>query len=139
MSSDRWAGLFFLVLGAGLFAVVIPWQVEQVNYGWLRPRTLPLALSVVIGLCGLALLIRPPGDARPGASHWGRAMLFAGVLGLGLGGVWRFGFLPAAPPLALAIMLLAHERRPLWLVLGAGGMPVLIWLAVEVLLERPLP
>jgi putative tricarboxylic transport membrane protein len=139
MSSDRWTGLFFIGLGTLLFTVIIPWQVETVGYGWLKPRTLPLALSVVIALCGLALQVRPPDDARPGASRWGRAVLFSVVLGLGLGGVWMFGFLVAAPPMALAVMLLAHERRPLWLILGAAGMPALIWLAVEVLLERPLP
>jgi putative tricarboxylic transport membrane protein len=139
MATDRWLGLFFVGFGVLLYAVIVPWQADAVGYGFLRPRTLPRIAAVALGLCGLVLILRPPGDARPSAFRWGRAGLFAGVLAAGLFAMSYLGFLWVAPPMALAIMLLAHERRPLWLFLGAAGMPALIWLAVAVGLDRPLP
>jgi len=51
----------------------------------------------------------------------------------------RFGFVIVSPVLALAIMLLFGERRPIWLALGCVGMPAIIWLLVVQILERPLP
>lgn len=139
MATDRWLGLFFAGFAVLLYAVIVPWQADAVGYGFLRPRTMPRIAAVVIGVCGLILMIRPPGDARPGRFRWGRAALFAGVLVAGLWAMSHLGFLLVAPPLALAVMLLAQERRPLWLVLGAAGVPALIWFAVAVLLDRPLP
>jgi putative tricarboxylic transport membrane protein len=139
MASDRYLGLTLMALAALLGAVIVPWQVETVEYGWLRPRTLPYMIAVVLGLCGLALTLRPVGDARPGTVPWARASVFAVVLVAGLALMARVGFVWCAPPLALTLMLLAHERRPVWLVMGAAVMPALIWFAVAVLLERPLP
>ncbi len=139
MQTDRWTGLFFIAFGVLLYAVIIPWQVETADYGWLRPRTLPRIVAAIIVICGVVLAVKPAADARPGAFHWGRAALFAGLLGLGLWAMSWFGFVIVAPPLALALMWLAFERRPLWLALGAVGMPALIWLVVAVFLERPLP
>ncbi|MCV2888148.1 tripartite tricarboxylate transporter TctB family protein [Ruegeria aquimaris] len=138
-TSDRLLGLFLILLGVLFFVSIIPWQAQAADYGWLKPRTLPRILAVVLGLCGLALLIRPPGDARPGRFYWARAMLFAGVLVLGLAAMSWLGFVLVAPPMALLLMWLAHERRPLWLLLGAAGMPAAIWFTVAVLLDRPLP
>lgn len=139
MASDRVLGLFFVLLGAALYALIIPWQADDADYGWLKPRTLPQILAVVIGLCGVAMALRPPGDARPGNRHWGRAALFTAVLVGGLAMMRLTGFAIAAPPMALALMLLARERRPRWLASGAIAMPVLIWFVVAILLERPLP
>ncbi|MEY8841838.1 tripartite tricarboxylate transporter TctB family protein [Cribrihabitans sp. XS_ASV171] len=137
--ADRWSGLVCLLFGVALYAAIIPWQVETVGYGWLRPRTLPRVLAVVIALCGLWLMVAPSGDARPGEVPWLRAGLFAGLLIAGLWLIARFGFLWVAPLLALAIMVLSGERRPLWLILGAAGLPLAIWAVVVVLLERTLP
>ncbi|MFC3613945.1 tripartite tricarboxylate transporter TctB family protein [Lutimaribacter marinistellae] len=139
MRADRWSGLVCLLIGVALYVAIIPWQVETVGYGWLRPRTLPRALAVIIALCGLWLLLVPAEDIRPSSVPWLRVSLFAGLLGAGLWLISLFGFLWVAPGLALAIMTLSGERRPLWLVLGAAGMPLAIWWTVTVLLERPLP
>lgn len=139
MTSDRYLGIGVLGFALALYFILIPWQVETADYGWLKPRTLPRIIAVGLGLCGIALLLAPPGDSHPGRLHWLRAALFAGVLIAGLIGMRFVGFVYAAPPLALALMWLAHERRWHWLALGAVGMPALIWLVVAVLLERPLP
>lgn len=139
MVTDRILGLVVVAFALLLYLVIVPWQVETVEYGWLKPRTLPRIVAVVLGLCGVALMLRPSGDASPGLLHWSRAALFAAVLVAGLWGMRLVGFVYVAPVMALALMWLAHERRWLWLGLGAVAMPALIWVVVALLLGRPLP
>lgn len=139
MTADRLSGLFFVAFGVLLYLVIIPWQVETVDYGWLKPRTLPRILAVILGLCGVVLALRPPGDTAHRDTRWARAAVFACVLILSLGLMAQLGFVFVAPAMALAIMVLSGERRPKWLALGVVGMPLLIWLVVAQLLERPLP
>lgn len=139
MARDRAVGAACLVFALLLWFVLVPWQVETVGYGWLKPRTLPRILAVAIGLGGLALLLRPDPAPEMRPAAWGRAALFGAVLVAGLAGMAWAGFALAAPVMALAVMLLAGERRPLWLALGVAAMPAAIWLCVAVLLERPLP
>ncbi|MCF3594539.1 tripartite tricarboxylate transporter TctB family protein [Rhodobacteraceae bacterium LMO-12] len=139
MTTDRILGLVVVVFAVLLYFVIVPWQVETVDYGWLKPRTLPRIVAVILGVCGVALILRPSGDASPGLLHWNRAALFAGVL---IGALWVMsfvGFVYTAPVMALALMWLAHERRWYWLLFGVAGMPALIWFVVAILLERPLP
>lgn len=138
-SADRWSGLFFVAIAVLLYAVVIPWQVEAVDYGWLRPRTLPRILAVIIGIAGLSLILRPSGMARPGAVPWARSGLFVLLLIAALGLMAVLGFVYVAPVMALAIMLLSGERRPFWLAMGVAALPLVIWFCVAVLLGRPLP
>ncbi|MGH1359495.1 MAG: tripartite tricarboxylate transporter TctB family protein [Burkholderiaceae bacterium] len=141
-SADRLSGLFFLLLGAVFYWMVIPAQTEMVDYGWVLPQTLPNLTAILIAACGASLLIRPPPAEQPPPGinpSPARAGLALGIL---LAGVWligQIGFMLAAPPLALSVMLLIGERRKRWLALGTLGMPALIWFAVAVLLERPLP
>lgn len=137
--ANRLLGMFFALFGLLLLFVVIPQHTEAVDYGWMRPRTLPNAMAVVIAVSGLALALRPRGavafEWRPAA----RAALFLMLVAAGVYLVSLFGFEAVAPLLALAVMLLIGERRPLWLAVGAAGIPLAIWLVVPVLLDRPLP
>lgn len=139
MLADRLTGAFFILFGVTLYLWVIPWQVETADYGWLKPRTLPRILAVVLALCGAALIFKPVGDARPGHANWLRALVFAAVLVAGLALMGRLGFAYVAPVMAFALMWLAYERRWFWLATGALLMPAAIWFAVAILLERPLP
>lgn len=138
MLADRLTGAALIALGGLLFLVVIPWQVEAVDYGWLRPRTLPNIIAAILALCGLWMIVWPGAEPVFPAA-WGRAALFAGMLAAGLWAISGFGFMAVAPVLALALMLVAGERRWVWLAAGALGTPGAIWLFVSVLLERPLP
>ncbi|MGB7302132.1 MAG: tripartite tricarboxylate transporter TctB family protein [Burkholderiaceae bacterium] len=141
--TDRLVGLFFCALALLLVFVIVPSQTEVVDSGWMRPQTVPILMATIIGLCGLALVVMP-GNALtpPAATDWpafGRAGAY--LLGL-LASLWligRVGFAWASPAIALAIMLSMGERRTLWLFLGAAAMPMLIWLAIVGLLDRPLP
>lgn len=136
---DRISGVLFIVFGLLVYFVIIPWQVEIVDYGALRPKTLPQILATVITLCGLALLVS--GGRRDVAADtpWLRPAAFAAVLAGGLYAISWFGFLWVAPALSAVLMLMMRERRPLWLTGGILAMPAAIWFFIAFLLERPLP
>ncbi len=139
-SRERLIGLFCLVLAAALYLLVIPAQTEVENSGWLRPQTLPNLAAWLIALCGAAMLLVP--GHQPPAPHaptLARAAVNLALLLAGVALMSAVGFIWAAPAIALAIMLMIGERRLPWLALGALGMPLLIWFAVAVLLDRPLP
>ncbi len=141
-TADRLTGLFFLLLGAALYWVVIPAQTETVDSGWVLPQTLPNLTAIIIGLCGASLLVRPGQEPSSRPPEPGTLLRAGATLGLLVAGVWLIGltgFNIAAVPLALAIMLWIGERRKRWLALGGILMPALIWFAVVILLERPLP
>lgn len=137
--ANRLLGLFFTVFGLALLLVVIPWQTEVIDYGWMRPQTLPNAMAVVIAVSGLMLALRPRGEVTFEWRRAARAGLYLGVVAAGVYGISLFGFEFVSPVLALGVMLLIGERRPLWLVLGVAAVPLAIWVAVPVLLDRPLP
>lgn len=137
-SVDRVSGLSVAALGALLLLVVIPAEIETVEYGWVQPATLPTALACV--LIGLGL-VQAAVPARPSELAGGPALRAYGYLALAVLAAWamdRLGFGWVAPVFVLAVMGLIGERRPLWLALGAGMVPAAIWGAVS-LLGRPLP
>lgn len=138
MTHSRISGLLVAGFGLLLLLVLIPEGTEQVDYGWLRPATLPAILAWVLILSGLWTTLENRGaPVAPG--QIARAM---GLLALIAGGLWlmgQIGFLYTAPLLTLVLMLLIGERRPFWLALGVLGVPALIWFAVTELLSRPLP
>jgi len=137
---NRLSGLAVAIFGLLLLFVIIPANTEIVDdYGWIRPQTLPDACAVLLIVFGALQAALPSGEIRMRPRETVRALLFAAVAGVALWGMAKFGFLLAAPVLALAVMLLVGERRPGWLAAGAVALPAVIWTAVVVLLERTLP
>lgn len=136
---DRISGVFFVLFGIALYVWIIPVQTETVAYGFTRPATVPKLTAVIIAIGGLWTVLRPVGVAVPDLRSVLRAGLFAAMLAAGLYAIDLAGFVWAAPFIALVLLLAAHERRPVWLLVAAVAVPFSIWLAVAVLLERPLP
>jgi putative tricarboxylic transport membrane protein len=136
---NRLSGLAVAVFGLLLLVWLIPVHVEEASYGWLRPQTLPQICAVgLIGL-GLWLAARPGGAVQIDGTE---AALCALVAGLAAGALWamgRFGFLVTAPVFAALLVAIIGERRWYWALTGILGAPALIWLVVQVLLQRPLP
>lgn len=137
--TDRLCGLFFVLFGLMLFFYLIPTQIETVDYGAIRPKTMPQILSVIMGVFGAILMLRPSDGTDLQQVPWLKSARIVAILVAGLMLIAQFGFVYIAAPLSLALMRIMGERRPLWLGLGVLGMPALIWFAVTVLLERPLP
>lgn len=118
---------------------VIPNHSSASATGWMRPRTLPTICASVLVLAGLGLLLRPAGAVDLSVRRWLRAAAILGAVVLGLLGFAQFGFLITTPLLLAALLLLAGERRPLWLIGGALCVPGFVWVTVALLLSRPLP
>lgn len=137
--ADRATGAFFLLFGVLLWFVIIPVFVETGEDGWVLPSTIPNAIAVVLGVCGAQLMLKPTAQRVQSSTDFLFAGLYFFLLAVGLFAMSWLGFVWTGPVIALAIMLLIGERRPLWLLLGVVGMPALIWLLVAQVLERALP
>lgn len=136
MTRDRLSGLLIAGFGA-LLLVVIPAEVEVVDYGWVRPETLPTAAAAALVLLGL--LQAAAGGSQPEFRGLGRALLYLGYAAAAAWAMGRLGFAWVAPAMVLALMLWLGERRPLWLGLGAAAVPAAVWGVVAGLLDRSLP
>ncbi|APG49163.1 tripartite tricarboxylate transporter TctB family protein [Phaeobacter porticola] len=140
MTLQRISGVFFVIFAATMIWGVIPAQTETVYPdGSIPPEVLPSVYAAVIGLFGGALACQREEahtlDLRQAAKTTGVYFIaLAGVLAMK-----HFGFLLAAPALALGLLWLVGERRPLWLAIGGLAGPLLIWTVFEVLLGRLLP
>ncbi len=139
MMITRASGLFLALLGLALYAIIIPHETESVDYGWVRPETIPNLTALVLLAAGAKLALAPEGSAELIGSQALRAALFLGLAGLAVFLMGRFGFAYVAPAFAAVQMLLIGERRPVWLLAGVVVVPFVIWFAVTVVLDRPLP
>lgn len=139
MLHNRLTGFVFFALGLFLIFVIIPGQTETVDYGLMRPQSLPIYTGWVVVICALVLMVRGSDDPSPNFRHIGKAILFWSVLVFGMVLIARFGFLIVSPYLALVLMVMIGERRVKWLIVGGVGMPLFIWLTVVVILGRQLP
>jgi len=139
MLLNRISGAVCAAFGLLLYFVIIPYDTEVVDYGWVRPQTVPNAMAWLLVAAGGLLALRPTGDTDFQWRRAGRAGLFLLLVAVGVALIDRFGFLAVSPALALAVMALMGEKRLLWLVCGTVATPAFIWLAVSVLLQRPLP
>ena len=139
MLTDRLSGAFFFVFGFALYFYVIPNFVDQIDFGAIHPDTVPNALSIVLAISGAGLILRPTGQGAPDFPLLLRSGFYLVVLVSGIALMARFGFVIVGPVLALIIMLMVGERRPAWIGFGVIVIPFLIWLAVDVGLNRTLP
>ena len=139
MLSNRLSGLAVCLLGILLLAVVFPAEIETVDYGWVRPATVPRICAICLVALGLAQAAFPSGEAGIDWREIPWVGLFCGVTALALYGLHRLDFIIAAPVFSAVIMGLAGERRPGWLAAGVIVLPAATWFIVIHLLERRLP
>jgi putative tricarboxylic transport membrane protein len=122
-----------------MVSFVIPEYVENPEGGNLSPRTMPTVVAWIISVCGGALVIKPTTHQAPDLRFFAKAFSYVLVLAAAIYAMSLVGFLYVAPVLALVMMLMIGERRPVWLGVGVALMPALIWFLVTQLLERGLP
>ena len=134
LQTDRIVGLTIATLGLLLLFVIFPIAIEEIEGG----STLPNALAGFLVVCGVILALKPGQTSKREPQELMMVAIYLAIIAVGLFVMSRFGFVIVAPFLALAIMLLFSERRPLWLALGSLGMPAAIWFLVVQVLERPL-
>ena len=139
MTLNRLSGVVVAVFGIILLFWIIPRHTEAVDYGWLRPATLPKITATIAAISGIIHILFPLGKANFDAQLAVRAGLFFVISLAGLFLMYHVGFIIAAPLLVMVLMLTIGERRPLWLFAGIVLIPLAMWSSVELLLNRPLP
>ncbi|MDG2034063.1 MAG: tripartite tricarboxylate transporter TctB family protein [Rhodospirillales bacterium] len=139
LDTDRIAGLVVASLGLVLLFVVFPFEIEGMDDGSINPDTVPNAIAAFLVVCGVLLAIKRGEQTKRDVQELMLVLLYLAIIAAGLFAISHFGFLIVSPFLALAIMLIFGERRPIWLALGCLGMPALIWFLVIHVLERSLP
>jgi len=139
ISADRVSGAFFFLFGLAMFFFVNPNYIETVDSGNISPNTLPNIIAIVIAVCGGLLILKPTTQRVRNPRSMAITGVYSAILAAGIYAMSLFGFEYVAPVLALAIMWMIGERRPLWLALGVVGMPAIIWFLVTHALGRALP
>lgn len=140
MTLHRLSGVFFVIFAAAMIWGVIPVQTETVYPdGSIPPEVLPMFYAAMIGLFGAALACQHEEARALDLRQAAKTAVFFLLAMAGVLAMKHFGFLLAAPALALVLLWLVGERRPLWLALGGFAGPLLIWTVFEVLLGRLLP
>lgn len=135
---NRISGIVISLFGIVLLFYIIPNQTEAVDYGWLKPATLPSIAAVIITVSGLLHSVWPKGELEFEFTSALRALLFffIGILGLWL---MTVNYLVAAPLLMLMLMWVIGERRWKWFCIGVVLLPAGLWFCIDYLLKRPLP
>lgn len=138
MIAERIVTGSIVVFGLVFLFLVLPSQVEDVDFGRIVPSTVPtIALVVLTGVAAIQLFASKFSFTM-NAYVCIRAALFVGLMVLATGLIGRFGFEYIAPLFSLSVMLLIGERRWYWLIFGGFIVPVGVWLIVERLLDRVL-
>jgi putative tricarboxylic transport membrane protein len=137
--ANRLSGLAVSLFGLALLLWLIPAHTETVDYGWMRPDTLPRACAWGLLTLGLVQAAVPRGGVAldRGEVLWVAALVV--VSGVAIWAMGRVGFLVVAPLFAALLVALIRERRWPWILAAVAGAPALTWLVVSVLLNRPLP
>ena len=137
--ADRVSGAFFFLFGLAMYFLIIPEYVELNDEGNLSPNTMPNIISLVIAFFGAVLVLKPTPHQLQNMRYFVMTGTYIGILAAGIYAMSLFGFEYVGPVMALAIMLIIGERRPLWLGAGVIIMPLLIWFLVTYVLGRALP
>ena len=138
--SDLAVGTAAAVLGAALIFWIVPAATGPALFALVSPQFYPLLAAWLLVAAGAGLAVSGGAAAanvprRRGAA----AALAAAGLGLAVFLMLKIGFVAAGAAVALAVMLLAGERRIPFLIGLPAILPFLLWLLFDVLLGRPLP
>ena len=138
--ADKIAGLMFVALGLLLYFFIIPEQTDPASsMSFLAPATVPKFVASVLALMGAHLLWKPSSINKTAWKNLPRAALILAIILSGVMLMSWWGFIMAAPALALMLVWQMGERRPLWVGLTVILMPILVWLLVVFVLDRVLP
>jgi len=139
MTAERLFTAVLVCLGLGFLFIILPQQVESVDYGRVVPSTVPSIALWIIVIAGIIQFFTSTERIELDMHNSLRASAFITMF---IAAVWlmeKFGFEFFAPVFAFSIMLFMGERRWYWLLFAAIAMPLSIWLLVEHVLNRVLP
>lgn len=136
MLVDRVLGCFFMVLATGAIwhaqTLVVPFMTDPIG-----PRVFPTIVAIVLGICGVVLLVRPHKTSLE-FRRIGRVAVLAFASLVYPLVLQPLGFVPATAVLCL-VGALAFEARPLGAAAAAVVTAFAFWLLLDRLLDLPLP
>lgn len=141
----RWVGAAVLAASA-FFAVGIFWIEHQTGYSGISNRTVPIIVTLGLGLCGLGLMFSPrsldgaqdDGNAGQPAQYGALAWIIAGLL-LTMVLIGWLGFPLSCLLLMVCVARGYGSRRPLRDSLVSLAITVPLWLVFTKLLSINLP
>jgi len=139
LMTERVVGGLLAAAGLATAFWIIPAQTEPTPTAALPARAVPTVAAIGIAICGLLQAFKPIPIPNPAQEIARKTVLAIAICALTWFGLALFGFEVTAPLLAIGLMLLMGERRPLWLAIGGIVLPILIWTVFEIVLRRPLP
>jgi putative tricarboxylic transport membrane protein len=139
MTAERIFTAVLVCLGFGFLFIILPSQVETVDFGRVVPSTVP---SIALWIIVIAGIIQFFTSTERIELHMHNSLRVIAFIAMFIAVVWlmeKFGFEYFAPVFAVCIMLFMGERRWYWLSFASLAMPLSIWLLVENVLNRVLP
>lgn len=139
MTAERIFNAVLVCLGLGFLFLILPSQVETVDYGRVVPSTVPTIALWIIVISAIVQLFTSTEQIE---LHIRTSLRASAFIAMFVAAVWlmeTFGFEYFAPVFAVCIMLFMGERRWYWLLFAAVVMPLGVWLLVENVLNRVLP
>jgi putative tricarboxylic transport membrane protein len=138
MSADRIVTGLIVLIGLSFIFLIVPTQVEEVEYGRIVPSTVPMIALWALVIVAAIQFFTEKSTLGVDPVVCIRAVGVITLLVVAVYLMERFGFEYFAPILALAIMLAIGERRWYWLLFGGVVLPLSVWLLVERVLDRTL-
>lgn len=139
MMTERIIGALAIGLGAFLLLWLIPAQVST-SRGPVDPALFPkIAAWLILGLGVMQIFARRPTSEKVPLREVLRIVLVAVLITAAALAMHWIGFLPAAILMTAAVVVMMHDRRPLWLAVSILGVPLVTWALFVLLLGRPLP
>ena len=149
MIRERLTGVGVALLGLLIFAVLIPWGIDQpgnVEHAALAPDFWPQIIAVTMMALGVLLAVRPAPDDEDGGEDSGRWLHRVPGLAAALGAL--FGFYVLIPSLGMVVpgmavifglMVLGGERRWLLAAAVAASVPLLLYVFFVHVAGIPIP
>lgn len=154
LNQDAITGALYLTLGLFVVFILIPIGVDEpsnVEFAVLAPSYWPRIISLALAALGLGMLVRTWISLRNGAVQvtdeenelsgmvfWRVGLVIAGTFIL-YAVLEILGFVLAGAIALALLMLLAGERRPLYVGLISIGVPMLLYLFFTKAASIPLP
>lgn len=140
MFAERIIGGAAILFGGVLITILIPEYVVS-TAGPVNPSLFPKIAAWLFIILGIAqvVMVRTVTTEIKGWYELIRSLVLAALVLTSLLLMQIIGYLPSATLLVASVCALMTERRPGWLALSIGVVPVGVWFIFEVVLGRPLP